>query len=343
MCTCCVSPRRLVVNGLYVKTCKQLTLQFVYVITPLSIITVILFERGLYMEGDWKLSSSYLYVQILYNISYGLALSALFFFYYGTKELLQPFNPVLKFVTIKGVVFLTFWQGILCSMLYGFGVLRSPDAATALQDFLILLEMVAAAAMMYYAFPWWEYQVVSGRRGCLRTGDIRHAVSIHDVVSDTFHTFAPAYHDYVLYSDGTAKSPKAGEEKGARHVRKSFRARTFLMMGQESSSQLQGQSIDLMRDVEMNTWDSATSDCGESREERRLDESPEGSHSPEPSVARGPMGTIDEDPFSCSEHDVALELRDGQREPAQTSAAPEAGLGMGHAWSDVDLGGARPG
>ena len=36
----------------------------------------------------------------------------------------------------------------------------------------------------------------------LRGGNIMHAVSIHDVVSDTVHQFAPAYHDYVLYSDG---------------------------------------------------------------------------------------------------------------------------------------------
>ena len=40
-------------------------------------------------------------------------------------------------------------------------------------------------------------------------GNVRHVISIHDVVSDTMHQFAPSYHDYVLYSNGgTKEAPK---------------------------------------------------------------------------------------------------------------------------------------
>ena len=39
--------------------------------------------------------------------------------------------------------------------------------------------------------------------------NMRHVISIHDVVSDTMHQFAPTYHDYVLYSNGGGKeAPK---------------------------------------------------------------------------------------------------------------------------------------
>ena len=39
--------------------------------------------------------------------------------------------------------------------------------------------------------------------------NMRHVISIHDVVSDTMHQFAPTYHDYVLYSNGGSKdAPK---------------------------------------------------------------------------------------------------------------------------------------
>jgi hypothetical protein len=31
-------------------------------------------------------------------------------FWIGASELLQPFNPLLKFILVKTVVFLTFWQ-----------------------------------------------------------------------------------------------------------------------------------------------------------------------------------------------------------------------------------------
>ena len=47
--------------------------------------------------------------------------------------------------------------------------------------------------------------------------NMRHVISIHDVVSDTMHQFAPTYHNYVLYSNGgskdapkTVRSPRAG-------------------------------------------------------------------------------------------------------------------------------------
>lgn len=40
-------------------------------------------------------------------------------------------------------------------------------------------------------------------------GNVRHVISIRDVVSDTMHQFAPTYHDYVLYSNGGSKeAPK---------------------------------------------------------------------------------------------------------------------------------------
>ena len=52
----------------------------------------------------------YLWITIIYNITYTMALYALVLFYMGTHELLAPFNPLLKFTVVKMVVFLTFWQ-----------------------------------------------------------------------------------------------------------------------------------------------------------------------------------------------------------------------------------------
>ena len=52
----------------------------------------------------------FLWIAIIYNITYSVALYALLLFYLGTHELLAPFNPLLKFAMVKMVVFLTFWQ-----------------------------------------------------------------------------------------------------------------------------------------------------------------------------------------------------------------------------------------
>lgn len=58
-----------------------------------------------------SIHSGYLYITIIYNFSVSLALYALFLFYFATMDLLRPFEPVLKFITIKAVIFLSFWQG----------------------------------------------------------------------------------------------------------------------------------------------------------------------------------------------------------------------------------------
>ena len=54
----------------------------------------------------------YVYCTLAYNVSVSLALYGLVIFYSSTRELLSPFNPVLKFLTVKAIVFMSFWQGI---------------------------------------------------------------------------------------------------------------------------------------------------------------------------------------------------------------------------------------
>lgn len=58
-----------------------------------------------------SVASGYLYVTIIYNISVSLSLYALFLFYFSTRELLSPYSPMLKFLMVKSVIFLSFWQG----------------------------------------------------------------------------------------------------------------------------------------------------------------------------------------------------------------------------------------
>lgn len=60
-----------------------------------------------------SINGGYLYISIIYNFSVSLALYALFLFFFATSDLLRPYEPVLKFLTIKSVIFLSFWQGEL--------------------------------------------------------------------------------------------------------------------------------------------------------------------------------------------------------------------------------------
>ena len=60
-------------------------------------------------------------------------------------------------------------------------------------------------------------------------GNAIHAISIHDVASDTVHQFAPTYRDYVLYSD--SNNPEEVKEPP-----KTYRAKTFVAIGQVGHS-----------------------------------------------------------------------------------------------------------
>lgn len=205
-CTCCLPP--LQVNGQFIRNVKRGALQFVLLKPVLAILTLVLYATGHYTEGDWSPSSSYLWITIVYNITYTVALYALLLFYMGTHELLEPFRPLLKFILVKSVIFLTYWQGLLISIFVGVGLIPSAEDGNAVQNFMTSVEMLPAAIFMLFAFPWKEfasdYPVGLGRNA------VGHAMSLGDVVTDTMHQFAPTYQNYVLYSDGTTKNLPGG-------------------------------------------------------------------------------------------------------------------------------------
>ena len=107
--TCCLRGMSYSIG--FLRFCKQATLQFCVVKPVMAAATIVLQAFGKYHDGDFNIHSGYLYVTLIYNASVSLALYALFLFYFATRELLQPFEPVLKFLTVKAIIFLSFWQG----------------------------------------------------------------------------------------------------------------------------------------------------------------------------------------------------------------------------------------
>jgi hypothetical protein len=105
---------------------------------------------------------------IINNFSQCWALYVLMLFYLAVHNELKPLNPFRKFVTIKLVVFASFWQGLAITLLAAFHVLkpmelRAGDALAAkeitggLQDFLICIEMFFSAVGFAWAFPPRDY------------------------------------------------------------------------------------------------------------------------------------------------------------------------------------------
>ena len=180
-------------------------------------LTMLLTWGGVYGDNEIVADRAYPYIAFVYNMSYTLALYALLLFYLGAHDLLKPYKPVMKFVLVKSVIFLTFWQSIVCAILVSDGVVETGADGRALQNVLICIEMIIAAPFMLKAFPWSVYSGM-GTKGMFN--NISHAISIDDVVSDTVHQFAPTYQEYVLH--GTEGGPT-----------RKIRLKTHVMMGQE--------------------------------------------------------------------------------------------------------------
>ncbi|XP_044534809.1 transmembrane protein 184A [Gracilinanus agilis] len=161
--------------------------------------------------------TGYLYVTIVYNFSVSLALYALFLFYFATSDLLQPFEPVLKFLTIKAVIFLSFWQGMLLAILEKCGVIPEVQiidgnevgagtVAAGYQNFIICIEMLFASIALRYAFTCQVYSekkenspVTVAPMQSISSG-LKETISPQDIVQDAIHNFSPTYQQYTQQS-----------------------------------------------------------------------------------------------------------------------------------------------
>eukprot|EP01063_Lacrimia_lanifica_P041427 TRINITY_DN966_c2_g1_i1.p1 TRINITY_DN966_c2_g1~~TRINITY_DN966_c2_g1_i1.p1 ORF type:complete len:384 (+),score=133.33 TRINITY_DN966_c2_g1_i1:97-1248(+) len=107
-------------------------------------------------EGSFSPKYGYVYLTVVYNISISVALYGLMYFYTATKYLLRAHNPFLKFLCIKGVLFLSYWQSLAIAILDACDALPKlemwDDQATGLQDFLICCEMMMFSLAHKYVF-----------------------------------------------------------------------------------------------------------------------------------------------------------------------------------------------
>eukprot|EP01062_Namystynia_karyoxenos_P074029 TRINITY_DN70851_c0_g1_i1.p1 TRINITY_DN70851_c0_g1~~TRINITY_DN70851_c0_g1_i1.p1 ORF type:complete len:426 (+),score=141.76 TRINITY_DN70851_c0_g1_i1:194-1471(+) len=129
------------------------------VIKPLcAVIIIVLSAVGKYGHNFGDFTKGYIYLTVVYNVSITIALYGLMYFYIGSEELLRPHRPFYKFLAIKGVVFLSYWQSLAIAILHASGALprirfwSEDEQATGLQDFLICCEMLFFAIAHKFIF-----------------------------------------------------------------------------------------------------------------------------------------------------------------------------------------------
>ena len=149
----------------FLRLCRHGVINYV-VMRPLTTALAFVSEaNGVY--GDGQILNplvAYPYLALLNNVSQAWAMYCLIIFYRATHEELAPIRPFYKFCTVKAVVFLSFWQGQTLLFMVKMQWIKvsqretktdydAAEVATAMQEFLICVEMFFAAIAHSYAFP----------------------------------------------------------------------------------------------------------------------------------------------------------------------------------------------
>lgn len=135
------------------KLLKYWTWQFVIIRPVCSILMIALQLLGFYPSWvSWTFS-------IILNLSFYVAMYSLLTFYHVFAKELKPHYPLAKFICIKGIVFFSFWQGVVLNILVAGGIIKShhfwldvEHVQEAIQNVLICVEMVIFSVLQQYAY-----------------------------------------------------------------------------------------------------------------------------------------------------------------------------------------------
>lgn len=200
---CCLAPWEM--GREFVHNCKHGILQYTLVRPITTVISMICELNDVYGESDFKPNVAFPYIIAINNLSQFVAMYCLVLFYKANRTELKPMKPIGKFLCIKAVVFFSFFQGVIITILVYCGVLKTifdiSDTDTVkiisskLQDFLICIEMFLAAIAHHYSFSYKPYvSPLDASPSCLGSflamwdvSDVKRDISEHlGVVGSSF-------------------------------------------------------------------------------------------------------------------------------------------------------------
>ena len=121
-----------------------------------SILAIILDNHDMFCDGTYNLHCGFPWLAFVNNISVSLSLYFLVLFYKATEERLAPFSPFYKFLTVKAILFFSFWQSCVFQILSSLD-LFSRDTGNTILNLIISVEMVFVAIAQTMAFSYQEF------------------------------------------------------------------------------------------------------------------------------------------------------------------------------------------
>ncbi|KAF8200775.1 DUF300-domain-containing protein [Pholiota molesta] len=143
---------------------KWAVLQYVVVRPLISIIGIICEALNILCESQgFNSHFANVYLEAIDFVTISLALYGLLLFYALTREELKGKKPLAKFLSIKLIVFFTFYQSFIFDALEG-RVIKATEfwtetnIADGLNALAICIEMIIFSALMMWAYPYKEYR-----------------------------------------------------------------------------------------------------------------------------------------------------------------------------------------
>lgn len=167
--------------------CQGFAMQFVFLRPLLTTIMFILDKLEYYgpTGNPMDYRSPQFYIIGLQNVSVFVAFTGLLKFYHAVDKDLAWCRPFAKFLCIKGVVFMTFWQGLTITILAQTTDVGGEDTekwAKSAQNFLICLEMLLFSIAHFYTFPTDEWE--DGYRASQENGKFGDTIALGDFFQD---------------------------------------------------------------------------------------------------------------------------------------------------------------
>ncbi|KAK9236584.1 organic solute transporter Ostalpha-domain-containing protein [Lipomyces kononenkoae] len=196
---------------------KRGVLQYAWLKPILAVAAFLMKAIGIYQEGYISITSGYLWLGLIYNASVSTALYSLALFWMCLAKPLKPFRPVPKFLCIKLILFASYWQGFVLSLLVLIGFIKDVgyytpnNVARVVQNSLMCVELFFFAIAHWYAFSWKDY--VDNSIGSARMPvyyAFRDAFGMGDVVEDFKDTLRGEQYQYRLFdSVGAIEHPES--------------------------------------------------------------------------------------------------------------------------------------